>query len=380
MPTSTNSGLCCDFATTAPYSIIDVAHPASSNGTVNRASVMWSFGCSSAFKLAFLRKGSTPTSFIVTAVRGPFDAVEGRADVSLTPPVSVNTGDLIALVQVKPGITCGGPFYQLQPRGHSAVWLTLNDISAGGTLASTATLETQFAFGVMAYNADPVLVRVLPAAGAVQGAGAFFRTSLQIYNATFNTITGKLVFHRAGVSGGDSDPSLPFTIALRQTLSFPDVVASMGTSGLGSLDVFTNGGQELVVSARIFSDAGAGGTSGFTEEGLAPTEARRIILGSGSIDGVLLLPTDLTNFRMNVGVRSLASGATLTIRTFDANGTLVATRSNVTYAANFFEQPTASQFTGVATLPAGGSIVVTVSAGGSAFIYGSITDNRTQDS
>src|SRR5256885_1158469 len=139
----------------------------------------------------------------------------------------------------------------------------------------------------------------------------------------------------------------------------------MGVSGLGSLDVVTTGGQELVVSARIFSDAGASGTSGFTEEGLAPTQARRIIFGSGSIDGVLLLPVDSINFRMNVGVRSLESGATLTIKTYDAGGTLVNTRSNVVYPANYFEQATASQFPGLSTIPAGGSIMVSVN--GAAF-------------
>ena len=382
MPNGSNFGLGGTYTTEPVFSIVDVAHPAASNGTVTRASVMWSFTCSAAFKLAFLRPGTSPTSFTVTAVRGPFDATAGRVDVSLSPSVSVNTGDLIALVQVKPGATCGGPSYGYESRGKSAVWLTRNDISATGTLASTAILETQFAFAVMAYDAAPVLVRVVPAAGAVQGAGAFFRTSLQIFNDTFGTtpITGKLVFRRAGVAGSDSDPSLPFAIGLHQTLSFPDVVAAMNVSGLGSLDVMTDGGQELVVSARIFSDAGAGGTSGFTEEGLAPTEARRTISGNGIIAGVLLLPADLTNFRMNVGVRSLESGATLTITTFADDGTQLSTRSNVTYPPNYFEQVTASQFTGLSTLPAGGSIVVSVNVGGAAFIYGSITDNRTQDS
>ena len=113
---------------------------------------------------------------------------------------------------------------------------------------------------------------------------------------------------------------------------------------------------------------------------MAPAEARRTVAGSGIIDGVLLLPSDLTNFRMNVGVRSLESSATLTISTFAADGTLMTTRSNVTYAPNYFEQVTASQFTGLSTLPAGGSILVTVNIGGAAFVYGSITDNRTQDS
>jgi hypothetical protein len=83
---------------------------------------------------------------------------------------------------------------------------------------------------------------------------------------------------------------------------------------------------------------------------------------------------------MNVGVRSLESGATLTITTFDAGGGQVTTRSNLTYPPNYFEQVSASQFTGLSTLPAGGSIMVSVNVGGAAFTYGSITDNRTQDS
>src|SRR5450432_2226661 len=136
MPNAPNFSLGGTYTTEPVFSIVDVAHPAASNGSVTRASAMWSFSCSSAFKLAFLRPGSSPTSFTVTAVRGPFDATAGKVDVTLSPPVSVNTGDLIALVQVKPGITCGGPGYEYQARGRSAVWLSRNDISATGTLAS----------------------------------------------------------------------------------------------------------------------------------------------------------------------------------------------------------------------------------------------------
>ena len=373
-PVNAIFGLSGAFATTAPWSIIDVAHPASANGTVNRASVNWSFGCTGAFKLAFLRRTGSPTQFTVVAVRGPFDSVAGRAEVVLSPAVPLQEGDLMALIQVKPGTTCGSPLYEQYPRGQSAVWVTLSDISATGTLPANATLEPEIAFAVKAYNADPVLVRVLPAAGAVQGAGAFFRTSLQLHNLSVFPISGKLVFHRAGTPGSAGDPTLPFTVGYRQTLSFPDVVASMGTSGLGSLDVFTNGGAELVVSARVFSDGGAAGTSGFTEDGLDPELARR-----NSISGVLLLPSDLTNFRMNIGIRTLQSGARISAFIYDANGVLAGTKPAVDYPPDYFEQPTASQFTGLATLPAGGSIVVNVSTG-AAFIYGSITDNRTSDS
>src|SRR6185369_11206193 len=106
---------------------------------------------------------------------------------------------------------------------------------------------------------------------------------------------------------------------------------------------------------------------------LEPALARR-----RSLSGIMLLPSDLTNFRMNVGIRTLESGAVLNIITHDANGLTLNTRG-VTYAANYFEQPPLSQFIGVAAPPEGGSVQVQVTSG-AAFIYGSIIDNRTQDS
>jgi hypothetical protein len=383
MPPNAIFGLGDPYSTAAVWSMIDAAHPATNNGTLNRATVKWSFTCTGAFKVAFLRPSSSgPTSFMVVAVRGPFDATGGRNTVTLSPPVSVNAGDLLALIQLKPGVGCGGPGYEVQPAGQGASWLSLNDVSADGALASTAVLQTQFAFAAIAYNAAPVLVHVLPAAGAVAGSGgSFFRTSLQIFNYSpgGEPVTGMLVFHPAGASASANDPSLPFSIAFRQTLSFADVVAAMGTSGLGSLDVLTDEGQQVVVAARIFNDAGATGTSGFTEEGLDPALARRFISGQGGIDGILIIPADTTNFRMNVGVRTLDAGAKLTITTFDASGAVLNARSDVAYQPNYFEQTTASAFTGLSTLPPGSSILVRVSTG-AAFVYGTVTDNRTQDS
>jgi len=378
-PIAPGFGLGGTFTSAAVTSIIDVAHPATANGTVDHASIYFSGPCSAAFKLAFLRpiivtQGTLPaaTRFTVTDVRGPFDAV-GQTEIVLTPAVQVRTGDLLALVTLQPGITCGGVIFEQRPRGDSAAWLSTNDVSVNGTLAADAGLKTTEAFAMIAYSGDPLLVRVLPVAGAVQGAGAFFRTSVQLFKYGQETIKGKLVFHPAGAVGSDSDPSLPFTIGSSQTLSFPDVVAAMGTSGIGSLDVVTYCGADVIVSARVFSDGGSAGTSGFIEEGLEPELARR-----PSLSGIMLLPADLTNFRMNVGIRTLESGAVLNIITHDAGGVTLNTRG-VTYSANYFDQPTLSQFTGLTPPPEGGSVQVQVTSG-AAFIYGSIIDNRTQDS
>jgi hypothetical protein len=217
-------------------------------------------------------------------------------------------------------------------------------------------------------------VRILPAAGAVQGSSSFFRTAVQIYNPSGTSMTGNLVFHKQGQSASASDPSLAFTLLSGHVQSYPDVITAMGTSGLGSLDVVTNGGAQPILTARVFSDGGVAGTSGFSEEGVMPVDAidafRR---------GILLTPDDPVNFRMNIGVRTLDNGATLSIAVLDANGAFLGTRT-ATYPANYFEQDSFATFTGMSTMPAGGRIQVSVNYPGTIFVYSSVIDNRTSDS
>jgi hypothetical protein len=357
----------------APVSFVDLTNIATAAGTVNEASVSWTQLCSGAFKIVFLRSGfASASAFTVVAVRGPFNAVQGRNEVALSPPVTLQKGDLIGVVQLQPYSTCGSIQAQfLNGSGYNVT--TTGDISTTGVLGSVSSYVPGYQIAALAYNTSPVLVRILPAAGAVQGASAFFRTSVQMLNPGVSPITGKFVFHPQGQSAKPTDPSLPFTIGLEHTYSSPDLITAMGTSGLGSIDVMTNGGALPVVSARVFSDGGAAGTSGFSEEGVSPNDA----LDSGST-GLLLIPADLTNFRMNIGVRTLDAGATIGIVMFDANGNIRASRT-VSYPANYFEQKTASEFTGATTVEPAGWISINTSAG-RIIIYSSVIDNRTSDS
>src|SRR6266852_6533774 len=92
----------------APVSFINIADYAPVAGTVNKASVSWFGTCSGAFKIVFLRATFGGTAvFSVSAVRGPFDAVSGRNDVTLTPPVTLAVGDVIGVVQLRTAATCG---------------------------------------------------------------------------------------------------------------------------------------------------------------------------------------------------------------------------------------------------------------------------------
>jgi hypothetical protein len=361
-----------------PVTYVNLSDGATANGTVSKATVSWSASCSNAFKIVFLRETfQSVAAFTLVATRGPFNAVSGRNEVSLTPPVTVSQGDLIGVVQLLPVATCGSIRTQSFPDNTGYNLVTTADMSTtGGTIGSSSNYSSGLAIGAIAYNSDPLLVRILPAAGAAPGATAFFRTALQMVNPTSTTISGNLVFHKQLQPASPGDSSLAFTLTPGQSISYPDLITSMGTTGVGSLDIFTTAGNAPIATARVFSDGGTAGTSGFSEEALSPNDALDYFSR-----GILLIPPDLTNFRMNIGVRTLDSGATLNVSTFDSAGVLKGTRTLPAYGANVFDQVPVATFTGLSTVPPGGYILITFNVfGGRAFVYSSTIDNRTSDS
>jgi streptogramin lyase len=222
-------------------------------------------------------------------------------------------------------------------------------------------------------HAPTIDSRILPVVGSAPGvAGSFFRSSVQLHNATNTTVAGRIVFHSSGISGNASDPALYYSLPPGQTQSISDLLPAMGLSGVGSADIESTLGTIPAATVRVFNDAGASGTMGFTEEPMRAEDALR----PGQF-GVLLLPADPANFRFNVGVRTLDGGATASLTVRDAGGAVVATVSR-TFPATYHDQQSASAFLGVSTLPAGGSIEITPTAGAAIF-YGATVDNRTGD-
>jgi hypothetical protein len=214
---------------------------------------------------------------------------------------------------------------------------------------------------------------ILAVAGSTPGSGAYFRTRVQIHNPRTTPISGKFVFHTQSVSGKASDPSLSYTLNGGQTIDYPDLLPAMGiASGLGSIDIMTTPGDPVpVMSARIFSDAGANGSAGFFTEPLSPDAA----LQTGD-SGVIIAPADPAAARLNLGVRSLETGASFLITVRSKSGA-VRNTANKTYGPTFFEQVNANSYVGV-ILDASDTITFTMISG-KAIIYGSQTDNKTQD-
>jgi hypothetical protein len=214
---------------------------------------------------------------------------------------------------------------------------------------------------------------ILAVAGSTPGSGAYFRTRVQIHNPRTSTISGKFIFHTQSVSGKSTDPSLAYTLTGGQTIDYPDLLPAMGiASGLGSIDIMTTAGDPVpVMSARIFSDAGVNGSAGFFIEPVGPDVA----LQTGD-NAVIIAPADPAAARLNIGVRSLEAGASFLITVRSKNGA-VRNTVNKTYGPTFFEQVNANSYVGV-SLDASDTITFTMLAG-KALIYGSQTDNKTQD-
>ena len=267
---------------------------------------------------------------------------------------------------------------------------TVTDTHA--SFAHTVTSDTRYYYRVVARNrstgcdlssaaSDTVSVlvqappppvqfkRYLAVVGSTAGSGgSFFKTSVQLYNPQSSTISGKIVFH-------PGDVSLTYSLGAGKTISYPDLLPAMGiASGLGTADIVGDPNAPLPVAlVRVFNDAGALGTSGLTEEAFKEEDA----LHQGDT-AVLLAPADMAKFRLNIGVRTLTDGATITLTVRDKDGVVVKTVGGKHFDPTTFAQPGSTAMLDGYALTGGETISIAVD-NGSLFMYGATTDNVTQD-
>jgi len=348
---------------------IDMSHPASATGQVTTAWIRWTgpTTCSAQLRLKVLRLDAVLGTFTVIGDRGLVVSA-GTNKVLLGTPISVQAGDLIATVADG---TCGSVAATHARYGEFSL-VTSGDIVTGREIKSF-NMNRDTRPLVQLTNSDPLLSGVIPAAGSAPGGfGAFFRTSLQLSNPTSTSSNVRVYFHPFGVSGNPSDPSKIFTLPPFTTTTHDDIVAEMGVSGLGSMDITTTNGVPPAVTARVYNDTPSG-TSGFYEEAIAPTDA----LHASDIVS-FTLPGDTTNFRVNVGVRTL-SATQFSFNYYEGNGGAQQGGTIFkTYPANYFEQVPLSSFLNDQPLLPGGILVIRIISG-DAIVYASTTDNRTND-
>ena len=353
-----------------PNTVIDANSGATADGTIGAVAVRFSSNAcdGAAFKVKFFRRSGN--TYTMTAERGPFAIDNALLTVALTPPVAVLQGDLLGITELK---SCAGTVGHTPVAGRHAVHFEGDVTSA--TLSPTS--YQLYNFALAAYGAESVdsevRTQVILAAGATGGlAGSSFKTDVVIGNLRSSRSEGRLVYHPAGTTGTTSDPSVPFGVNPLRTLTLPNFVATnLGISGVGSVDVYTKLGYEAPnVAVRIYDDAGAAGTKGFTMEAIKPEDALQPFHNAA-----LFAPADAARFRMNIGIRTIeATEIQFLHLSKDGTSRAVVKRN---YPAEYFIQGSAASFTGVA--PEAGDTIVVYSQQKAFFAYGSIIDNTSND-
>ncbi len=357
--------------------LVDITQPASSDGSLTSATVRWQLSgtpCANGYKIKALRQGTQLGTFTVVGERGPFPTGSGDLTTTLNPPIAVQAGDLLAVTQINPTSgNCGGAALSASDSTHTALRIT-GDVQTGA--ASVGSLLRGYQINARASGTLPTLVGVIPGVGSLQGAsGSSFRTSIQIASggAGGQTVSGRLVFHPRGTGASASDPGVDFSLQNRDTVEFDDIGTTLNVSGLGTLDVLSTGSLPLV-TVRVFNDNGSAGTQGFFE----PFVRTRDAAGPNS-QVLLTTPHDPNNFRMNIGVRTFEQGVSFIVVYASKSGTSLGTIAAKTFPPNYFEQFGLQQF--VDNIPASPDALLSFFVtNGSAVIYGSTTDNRTNDS
>lgn len=365
----------------ATVTLIDTARPATAAGNYDKATVLWAGGgggpCSAAFKIRFYRPTypGSPTLSLV-AERGPFDAHQGFVTVALSPAVPLLPGDLIAVRELLVA-SCGSLALVTSGAGTKTVAFLLDNPNHSVTLCDGSPIFISEAMDAIA-TAGGTEVRsgIVTGAGSAHGAaGSNFRTAIQIVNPGTNAIGGRLVFHPIGHEGSASDPSIPYSVDGRRTASIADIVAAIGVSGLGSIDVIADASYPPLIVTRVFNDAGAAGTAGFTEPTVRPGD--QFVIEEDE-DASLVAPADPTASRMNIGVRSLAEGASISVALVDAVTGAFKKFFSKTYGPDFFDQRTARDFLGGTDVSPNDVVKIFVTSG-RAIVYSVSVDNITND-
>ena len=151
--------------------------------------------------------------------------------------------------------------------------------------------------------------RIVPFAGSVRGAnGSDFRTSLTLRHLPF--ASGRIVFRPVGKVASDSDPSMTYQFGdngpAATDLHWDDVMATMGASGIGTLEILPNSRPDGLlfvpeIEAHVYNVTPQG-TFGSRIPAVAPGHWIR---NEAQWRESVSIPAVHGNYRRNAGFRTL---------------------------------------------------------------------------
>ena len=233
------------------------------------------------------------------------------------------------------------------------------------------TATTRFgAFGL----ATQVRKTVIPVAGSTRGLNnADFKTSLRIGPAS-SSQGGKIVFHPAGQPGSENDPSITYRLENGGIVQYDDVVAAIGQSGIGSIDIISTFPsasypvlEMLPVEVRVFNQTPTQTFGGF-ESAVQGADAFR------PADWSVVVPS--SRFRVNVGVRTIT---TAHVTFFHFSATRPLTQKVLDLPGDYVFMQSADSFFGE-PVQEGDSIVIHFDGSDTIAVpFHTFTDNSTND-
>lgn len=197
--------------------------------------------------------------------------------------------------------------------------------------------------------------------------GSVWRTDLALLNPASSPANAQIVLHRNG------DPaSATVAVAPGEQLSLADVVAALGASGSGALEITSD--VPILATARTYNE-GASGTFGqFFGGEEAPSTA--------APSGPLWLPSLRQNidFRTNIGLLNTCTAPiSVRLRLFDSHGGELAVADQILPPRVPVQLLAPYGHLAGRDDIASGYVRVEVTSGGQVIAYASVVDNHTND-
>ncbi|HEU4523173.1 MAG TPA: hypothetical protein VFT12_14285, partial [Thermoanaerobaculia bacterium] len=324
--------------------------------------------------IRFVRPAST-TTYTIQSLTSP----SGSTAVSGSATITVNTVAPPAIIEVTPVELGGSATFRATPGYTSYQWFR-NGTPIAGATSSVFTIASVTSADLGSYSvtgtrdgctsaasvpytlvplALPIDDAIIPVVGRTHGAfGSLFRTAVTLTNATTDEMQGEIAFIDPTV------PAVAYLLAPGETRYIDDLLPPSFT-GLTSANVLRQRGPLPSTVVHVFNDDGDEGTSGLIERIVPAEEALR----AGDV-AVLLMPIDPATTRFNLGIRTLSTGVTLVMTHRRADGSEVQRIERTVPASTLVHEHLAGSSSDSLTF----EII-----SGSAVIYGSATDNGTND-
>jgi len=274
------------------------------------------------------------------------------------------------IIQPETTIQLGRPFNSIGGQ---------SDIESGYAVIRVISGQQVFAYGSVIDNItnDPTTIPARTGTGvetswvaaAAHSAGAHgseWRTDLNLLNLSGDTASMELIFH------GSGSAAMTVVLADGEQRLIEDVVAGLGESGSGSLQIVSD--RPVMAGSRTFN-LGDAGTFGQYLDGL-PDDS---LTGVGDSVWLPQLRQN-TDFRSNIGIgNTTASEATVRVRLFDSGGVELAQAVRVLPAFGRLQmQEPFDRLAGRTDLDEAYA-TITVESGEGVIAYASVIDNRTND-